>query len=113
MSNLTFGWCVDLNGSSGGAKFSTVEAKYGDGYSQATSVGINNRTQEWSVSRTALKAEITAIKNFLDARKGADSFLWDSPFDGVIRVKASEYQLSPLGGLVWKISTTFSQVFNP
>ena len=53
------------------------------------------------------------IKNFFDDHKGADSFLWQSPFDGQIRVRAASYTLTPLGGEVWRVSTSFSQVFYP
>lgn len=113
MSNQTFTWCVDLNGAQGGNSFNVLSAKFGDGYEQDTSVGINNRKQQWSVSKTEKKALIEEIKAFLDAHKGAESFLWQSPFDGLIRVKASSYNLEPLGGIAWRISTTFTQVFYP
>ena len=53
------------------------------------------------------------IKAFFDAHKGANSFLWDSPLDGQVRVKAGDYQPTCMGGDVWRISTTFTQVFQP
>jgi len=45
--------------------------------------------------------------------KGADSFLWDSPLDGEVRVVAGDYMLGSLGGGMWAISTTFTQTFQP
>ncbi|MFB5707325.1 phage tail protein, partial [Acinetobacter radioresistens] len=49
-----------------------------------------------------------------DRHKGADSFLWDSPLDGEVRVKTgTSYQPRQVGGLVWSISTTFTQDFKP
>ena len=113
MSDQIFSWCVDLDSYSDSQKFTTISTKYGDGYEQNTSVGINNRAGEWSVSKTAVSAEIQQIKLFLDTHKGADSFLWDVPLGSQVRVKASEYSLSKLGGDVWKITTTFTQVFYP
>ncbi|MCM1637855.1 phage tail protein, partial [Acinetobacter baumannii] len=56
---------------------------------------------------------ITEIKSFLDDHKGADSFYWQSPKDGRIRVKAGDYQLVDRGSGTWRISTTFTQVFYP
>ncbi len=44
---------------------------------------------------------------------GATSFLWDSPLDGEVRVKAGDYQPVCLGGDTWRITTTFTQVFYP
>lgn len=113
MSNRIFTWCVDLESASASNKFEVLTASFGDGYAQNTAIGINNRTQSWSISKTAKKPTITEIKNFFDEHKGAASFLWQSPFDGQIRVRAASYKLTPLGGDVWRINTSFSQVFYP
>ncbi len=113
MSNRKFTWCQDLEGNSGSQSFNTLSSKFGDGYEQNVSIGINNRTGTWQYSRTANKYEIMQIKAFFDQHKGAKSFLWDSPLDGEVRVKTGEYQPRCLGGDVWQISTTFTQVFYP
>ena len=113
MSNLKFTWCQDLEGNNQTESFNVLSSKFGDGYEQNISVGINNRTGQWSYSRTAKKAEILEIKAFFDAHKGADSFLWDSPLDGEVRVVAGDYTTISLGGGIWSISTTFTQDFKP
>ncbi|MDA3587852.1 phage tail protein [Acinetobacter baumannii] len=114
MSNLKFTFKCDLDGNTNTQRFNTLSSKFGDGYEQNTSIGINNRSGEWTYQRTAYKAEIMQIKAFFDQHKGADSFLWDSPLDGEVRVKTSpEYQPRQIGGDVWQISTTFTQVFYP
>lgn len=113
MSNLKFTWCQDLEGNNQTESFNVLSSKFGDGYEQNISVGINNRSGQWSYSRTAKKAEILEIKAFFDQHKGADSFLWGSPLDGEVRVKTGEYNPVCLGGDVWRISTTFTQVFYP
>lgn len=113
MSNLKFTFECDLDGNSNTQRFNTLSSKFGDGYEQNTSIGINNRSGTWQYTRTAVKAEIMQIKAFFDQHKGADSFLWDSPLDGEVRVKTGEYQPRCLGGDVWQISTTFTQVFYP
>lgn len=110
MSNLKFTFECDLNGNSNTQRFNTLSSKFGDGYEQNIAVGINNRSGEWTYQRTAYKAEIMQIKAFFDQHKGADSFLWDSPLDGEVRVKTGEYQPRCLGGDVWQISTTFTPI---
>lgn len=113
MSNQKFTWCQDLEGSSDTQNFNVLSSRFGDGYEQSISVGINNRKGEWAYQRTGYKDEIIAIKAFFDRHKGADSFLWDSPLDGEVRVKTGSYNPVCLGGGVWRISTTFTQVFYP
>lgn len=114
MSDLKFTFECDLDGNSNTQRFNTLSSKFGDGYEQNIAIGINNRSGEWTYQRTAYKAEIMQIKAFFDQHKGADPFLWDSPLDGEVRVKTSpEYQPRQIGGDVWQISTTFTQVFYP
>lgn len=113
MSNRKLIHCPDLNGNSEETTFKTLSSKFGDGYEQNVSVGINNRSSTWQYTKTGKKALILEIKAFFDDHKGADSFLWDSPLDGEIRVKTGGYQPVCLGGNVWQISTTFTQVFYP
>ena len=113
MSNLKFTWKQDLEGNSQTASFNTLSSQFGDGYEQSVSVGINNRKGQWSFTKTAKKALILEIKAFFDDHKGSDSFLWDSPLDGEVRVKSGDYNPVCLGGDVWRISTTFTQVFYP
>jgi len=114
MSNQKFTYPSDLDGNADTQNFTVLNSKFGDGYEQNISVGINNRKGEWAYTRTAHKSEIQAIKAFFDAHKGADSFLWDSPLDGEVRVKTDvKYSPTQVGGMIWRISTTFYQVFHP
>ena len=113
MSNQKFTWCNDLDGNSQTSSFKVLQSSFGDGYTQRTSVGINNKSSTWAYKRTGEKALILEIKAFFDAHKGADSFLWDSPLDGEVRVVAGDYMPISLGGGMWSISTTFTQVFYP
>lgn len=113
MSNQKFTWCPDLEGNTQSSSFKTLSSKFGDGYEQNISVGINNRSGAWGFTKTGKKALILEIKAFFDEHKGADSFLWDSPLDGEVRVKTGEYSPVSLGGGLWRISTTFTQVFYP
>lgn len=112
MSNEKFTFLNDLDGNSNTQNFNVLSTKFGDGYEQHISVGINNRKGQWNYQRTGYSAEIKQIRSFFDRHKGADSFLWDVPLDGEVRVKADvQYQLTKIGGDVWRISTTFTQQF--
>lgn len=113
MSDRIFNWDTSLEGNSGTNTFNVLSSQFGDGYEQNVSVGINNRKGSWPFNRKASEAVIIEIKNFLDEHKGADSFIWISPKDGQLRVKAGDYQLTELGSNLWQISTTFTQVFYP
>lgn len=113
MSDRKFTHCQDMEGNSQTSSFNVLSSKFGDGYEQNISVGINNRSSTWQYSRTGKKALILEIKAFFDDHKGADSFLWESPLDGEVRVKTGEYQPVCLGGEIWRISTTFTQAFYP
>lgn len=113
MSNRKFTHCQDLESNSQESAFNTLSSKFGDGYEQHISVGINNRSGVWQFTKTGKKALILEIKAFFDDHKGADSFLWDSPLDGEVRVKTGGYNPVCLGGEMWRISTTFTQVFYP
>ena len=114
MSNRKFTYRQNLEGNSQTNTFKVLTSKFGDGYEQNISVGINNKSGVWQFSKNGKKALILEIKAFFDEHKGADSFLWDSPLDGEVRVKTGLYY-NPvcLGGQMWSISTTFTQVFYP
>lgn len=113
MSNSIFAWDANLEANSGSHRFNVLSSSFGDGYEQNISVGINNRKGSWPFTKTAQESVILEIKNFLDDHKAADSFLWNSPLDGQIRVKSGEYQIEYRGSGLYRISTTFTQVFYP
>ena len=113
MSNRIFNWDTSFEGNLGTNTFNVLSSQFGDGYEQNISVGINSRKGSWPFNLKAKKSVIVEIKTFLDEHKGSDSFLWESPLDGQIRVKAGEYQIENRGSDLYRISTTFTQVFYP
>ncbi len=64
MSDLKFTFECDLEGNNQTQRFNTLSTQFGDGYEQTASVGLNNRSGEWTYQRTAYKAEIMQIKAF-------------------------------------------------
>lgn len=56
-----------------------MSAKFGDGYEQRSSIGLNPILPTWSLTFTGLRKEIDPIDVFLEARGGAESFQWKTP----------------------------------
>lgn len=101
----------DLDGNNFASKFSTLDTSFGDGYMQTISVGINNRRSTYAYQLTERKAEIDKVKAFFDEHKGAKAFIYPSLTDGDVKVRAKDYSISKVGFDVYRISTTFEQVF--
>lgn len=103
-----FTWDVTTEDASASIAFNAKTISMGDGYEQDISMGINNTKETWNWAVIDSFENIRTIRDFLNGTKGSESFIWESPF-GDIRVKASEVQLKPLGGPLWKISGSFIQ----
>ena len=93
-------------------EFNVLVSQFGDGYSQATKDGLNNKVQTWPVSFTRDVSEITAISDFLDARGGAESFAWTNPLGWPGLYRSTKYTIQPLGA-AHRLTTTFAEVFAP
>lgn len=112
-----FDWPVRAE-PSGQASFRTLDAGFGDGYSQSAADGINTKSQSWSISFRGVIApncsNIVAadeIMDFLDARGGWESFLWTPPISTVQgRYVAKNYGMQKSGGVI-TINATFIEVF--
>lgn len=112
----TFEWLINV-GAEGEVQQATLETQFGDGYSQATGVGINNQRQNWSVEVMGTYGgnhDITPIKEFLDRHQGFKSFLWAPPNgkQGRYRAKGRRESVISQNG-VRRISWTMEQVFYP
>lgn len=107
-----FTWCVD-KGASRTTEFSTNTTRFGDGYEQVSSFGINNARPSWSVSVTGYSATVNAVYDFLMEHKGVIPFNMD--FLGLTRTYRTEGDIntSHLGGDVWVVSFTVKRVFIP
>lgn len=107
---------------SGKVEFRTLEAQFGDGYSQAVGDGINTRVQSWNINVIGNIApgacandsgDYLEVKAFLDARQGWQSFLWAPPGEPEGLYRCSGYSAVQTGPTIWSLSATFQQVFNP
>lgn len=55
-------------------------AKFGDGYEQRSTFGINQNPKQWDLAWNNIsEANADTIEAFLDARAGVESFDWTPP----------------------------------
>lgn len=112
MEKETFTWSPRVN-PRGQVTLRTLEAKFGDGYTQTAADGINNKTQSWPLEFVGNEAYIAAIAAFLDRHGGYRAFLWTPPLGVEGRYRATEYDPVALGGGMYSLSVTFQQHFGP
>ena len=68
------------NNSSEKYKNRVLAAQFGDGYQQMAGDGINNELEKWALNfSNRPKAQVDAIRAFLVARAGVESFYWTPP----------------------------------
>ena len=106
----TFIWKATSQ-SSGSASASVKRAKFGDGYAQSAADGINAVSRQYQLSFIATKVVIAEIIAFLDAHAGS-SFMWNGPW-GTGLYFCDTYTDSHLGGLIYSVTATFEQTFQP
>ena len=104
--------CPDFQASKA-SKPEVKSAKFGSGYEQRTTFGINQNPKSWSLewaNRTT--ADIAAIEAFFDARAGAESFDWTPP-DSVTSYKwvCREWNKAMTVPAYATVTATFEQVF--
>jgi len=90
-------------------------AKFGDGYEQRVTFGINQNPKTWEL-RWSAASNSTAddIEEFLDARGGVESFDWTplndtSSYKFICRSWQRDHQYADIN----TITATFEQVFEP
>ncbi len=112
MQKETFNWSPRVN-PRGQVRLRTLEAKFGDGYTQTAADGINSKVQSWPLEFVGTEQKIGEIAAFLDRHGGFRSFLWTPPLGGEGRYRATEYDPVALGAGLFSLSVTFQQTFGP
>lgn len=75
-------------------KPAVITYKFGDGYEQRVSPGLNVNLQSWSLKASSLDLEeATDIDLFLSEKNGITSFTWYNPMDVLINVVCSEWNI--------------------
>lgn len=107
-----FTWELDKD-SALSIKYDAVHTKFGDGYEQSVSFGINNERLTWSCTKTDNKATIDAMVSFLRETKGVEAFLLASiPNQPNLKVRLDGgINMQKIGGDTWQASFSLTQVF--
>ena len=98
----------DQEGTSADVMFEMNEAQFGDGYEQASGVGINDTRRDWSVRFKLGKSDADTIISFLEARKGITPFYWTPPRESSAKLfRVAKFKQSNLKGDQVVISCKF------
>lgn len=100
-------------GVTGEANFRVRSIRFGDGYQQDVKDGLNNKEDSWPVSASGPQADIQPLIDFLDARGGAEAFLWTPPRGVQGLYKCKSYTTVDTHGNNVKLSATFVRSFQP
>ena len=108
----TFTWDIDASSSESTAH-SVNKVRFGDGYEQVSSFGINNKRKTWQCSKQDYKSTIDDIYNFLDSTQAVEPFYFQpiKTEQGFTARLDGEISRQKIGGDVWKISFNLEQVF--
>ncbi len=93
--------------------YRTLDANFGDGYSQATIDGLNAAIDSYTISWSALTlAQKNTIKSQLDGYNGT-SFQYQMPWDSSPKVyRCKKVTVSDANGISFTLSATFTQAFD-
>lgn len=89
------------------------KAQFGDGYEQRIRFGLNSDLKTWQLTFKARdNTETTAIRNFLQARGGYESFAWTPPLWGAAagQYVCEEWQITADAYNLNTVTATFRQV---
>lgn len=99
-------------GASSETTHATKTIKFGDGYAQRVSHGINTKLTHWSGTKKGdLETMIKPIMAFLDEHAGLKPFLWFDPLGRTNKYVCPSYSVSQVKGNFWQITLKFEQVF--
>ena len=90
--------------------------KAGDGYEQRIRFGLNTDLKTWQLTFSYRDdTETTAIRTFLQARAGVESFTWTPPLWGAVQGQyvCEEWQITANANNLSTITAAFRQVAEP
>lgn len=108
-----FSWKPDLGAQPTNTPL-VQKVSFGDGYEQRVGESLNRVRHDWDVTFTKSKDEAFAIRDFLEARGGLESFSWTTTI-GETRVFVCREWQGPsqqYRGL-YVITAKFEEVFEP
>jgi phage-related protein len=111
----TFPSIAPVYGMQKASKPSVRQIKFGDGYSQRVTVGLNQNPKSWSLTWQVSPTDAATIETFLDQRAAdAASFTWTPPDTSTsYQWICYEWSKSVDSVRLVSIQATFDQVFEP
>lgn len=111
MAKPVFTWNPD-NGHTCIVKPSVNTTKFGDGYELRVPTGINSQPESWDLRFTKNRTEMVALRDFLKARGGVESFTWTNPHNETKTYVAHEgWSETTVEPSLIVLSVKFDQVF--
>jgi phage-related protein len=101
------------NGDAPDITYRVRTAQFGDGYKQESGDGPNNKEDSYPISYTGPKAKVLEIMAFFDRHAGAKAFLWTTPLGELGLFTCKKPVPTPMGGSVFKLTSTFDRAFQP
>lgn len=92
-------------------EYRVIEAQFGDGYSQTSADGINNKSEEYAVRVHAKEADAKLIMEFFDRHKGTKSFIWKPPIGKLSLFTCKNPVPKAAGGGLYVITGTFKKSY--
>ena len=109
--SYTFAW-VPSYGSAVTMKPNVTPTKFGDGYEQRTTSGINNNPRKWQiVFGSRANATADAIEAFLSARGAVQCFNWTPSHGNAGKWVCREWTVQQTGPFTRSVQCIFEEVF--
>ncbi|RQZ27307.1 phage tail protein [Burkholderia sp. Bp9017] len=109
----TFNWSPTVEGFGGDATLKVAKASFGDGYTQRSADGLNNRKSTYNLRFVGKADKISEILKFLDDHAGAVSFFWTPPLRPQGLFVCEKYSEPVKNGRAYTITAQFEQTFAP
>ena len=99
-------------GASKSIDLATKSVRFGDGYEQTFSFGINNTSVSWSCSKTDLEVVIIEIEDFILSHRNIEPFYMTFRGQKKLYKVVGSIQVNQDSGDLWTISFNVKQAFD-
>lgn len=91
--------------------YRVIETKFGDGYAQTSTEGINTKDEQYVIKVHGNESEVKTIMAFFDRHAGWKSFLWRPPLGNLGLYRCVNPKPKPEGGGLYSVTGTFVKGF--
>jgi phage-related protein len=99
-----------LNGAQVANKPKVLSSRFGDGYEQRVTDGINANLQSWNLNFVDFKTTIDTIEAFIASKGAVNAFTWTPSGFAEVKVICREWARNLNSKNVHGLSCTFEQV---